>query len=238
MTLLRVRGIPVRLHPSFLALAAALVVGAGLLGGLPAVGQALLLGIGTFGSVVLHELGHALMARRFGVGTRAITLVPFGGIAALTREPDGPTAEAAIALAGPAVNFGLAGLAGGLALAGVPGLGWLAGVNLAMGLFNLLPAWPMDGGRVLRAAWTRRMGRVAATLRALRLSRWLAVGMVAVGVVTSPNVALIGAFLLLTTWSEGRRLAALGVPTRGGRTRTVLIDPPPRVWARFDHPVR
>src|SRR5271154_1279147 len=132
-----------------------------------------------FASVVAHEFAHALVARRFGVRTRAITLFLFGGVATLEREPPTPRAEFAIALAGPAMSALLAGLAfGAFSTAAALSSGELrenlgmffAYVTIANGVlavFNLLPAYPMDGGRVLRAAlWQLRGSRDAATMTA------------------------------------------------------------------------
>jgi Zn-dependent protease len=120
--------------------------------------------VAVFGCVLLHEFGHALMARRFGIETEDITLYPIGGVARLRRLPRAPGAELLIALAGPAVNFaivaavmllGFLGLGEILLDAGfgfvLPFLGQLVVINLFLGLFNLIPAFPMDGGRVLRA---------------------------------------------------------------------------------------
>ena len=209
MQLLTFRGIPIRLHISFLILAA-VFVGMDLLGaGLGSALGTLALGVGLFGSVLLHELGHALMARRFGIETRSITLYPFGGIAALTREPVTPRSELWIALAGPAVNFVLAAAALPLALLGTPGAALFAGMNLTLGVFNLLPAFPMDGGRVLRAAMAARMERLQATDLALSISRWFAWGFIAVGLFTSPSLLLVGGFLLFAIGAERRRLIAL-----------------------------
>lgn len=208
MDLFTYRGIPIRLHSSFLVLAALLILLDVASGGLGSALGTLLLGLGLFGSVLLHELGHALTARRFGIDTHSITLYPFGGIAALSAEPQTPRAELWIALAGPAVNFVLAAAGLGLASLGTPLMGTFAAINLALGLFNLLPAFPMDGGRVLRAGLTRRMGRLDATAAAIRVSRWFAWGFIGFGFIqASFNLLLVGGFLLLALNGERRRLA-------------------------------
>ena len=122
-----------------------------------------------FTCVVLHELGHALIARRFGVGTRDITLYPIGGVARLERMPENPWEELCIAVAGPAVNLVIAALIAipVFLLRGIqPGDGLVQGgresylmdllrVNVTLIVFNLLPAFPMDGGRVLRRCSSR-----------------------------------------------------------------------------------
>ena len=131
-----------------------------------------------FACVGLHELGHALAARGYGIRTRDITLYPIGGVARLERMPEKPSAEIAIALAGPAVNVSIALLLGGLmfaadALTGPAAsltaghldgfLGRLFWGNVGLVLFNLIPAFPMDGGRVLRAVLCWCTSRVTAT---------------------------------------------------------------------------
>lgn len=232
MTLTTAFGIPLRLHASFLVLGGGLLAWRALSeGGMAAVELAGFLGL-LFGSVLLHELGHALVARRHGIETRSITLHPLGGVAALSAEPRSPGAEAAIALAGPAVNLALAGL-GALAYgAALPLAGWFVAMNLGMAVFNLLPAWPMDGGRVLRAALTGRMGRPAATRMALDLSQVLAWGLVLAGLRFGFNLSLIGGFLLLAVRSERRRPPQVGgsPPQASTAASHALSVPDPR-WA-------
>jgi Zn-dependent protease len=167
----RIAGIDLYLHPTFFILF------------LLFPGGPLLL-LAMFACVVLHELGHALMARRFGIETANITLYPIGGVARLTRIPRAPGAELLIALAGPAVNFAIIAFMLGLDALGVIEIGSFSGmssflgevliVNLVLGLFNLVPAFPMDGGRVLRAALSGWLGRARATSVAASVGRAIA----------------------------------------------------------------
>ena len=151
-----------------------------------------------FGCILLHELGHALAARRYGIGTRSITLFPFGGIAALERMPTSPKRELVVALAGPAVNVVIA-----LVLAPIVWLtGWgamLLWINLMLVGFNLLPAVPMDGGRVLRAALASRMDPIRATRIAVGIGRVIAVAFAVAGLFVNPFLILI-AFVV---WTQG-----------------------------------
>ncbi len=199
----------------------------------------LLIAFMIFGSVVLHELGHALMARAFGIRTRDITLYPFGGIAALEGEARSPTQELLIAVAGPAVNLALAALVAPFALAG-SGLAMVfLGLNVVMAVFNLLPAYPMDGGRVLRAWLATRHGYFGASARALRIGRAFAWALVGAGLLWSPNLLLVGGFLLLATWQERRRLMRMAQRGVEPWTRQVQERLAPRHERdlRFSHPV-
>jgi stage IV sporulation protein FB len=200
-------GIPIRLHFTFL-----LVIGWLLWRAVSAGGDAylwLFLLVLLFGCVVLHELGHASMAMLFGVRTREIVLLPIGGLARMERMPLG-AAELLIAIAGPAVNLALAllfsivGLLIGLPSPGddpsAIGMGsmiWmLVFANFSLMLFNLLPAFPLDGGRVLRAVLTFVMPVERATLLAGRIGQAMAVLLVLAGL-TVPNPILILVALLV-----------------------------------------
>lgn len=180
-----------------------------------AVGFILVLTGALFGCVVLHELGHALAARRFGIRTRDITLYPIGGVARLESTGNRPWEEFWIAVAGPAVNVAIA-LALGLAwwllylsdpLLTLLPLGqfvyWLTVLNIWMVLFNLLPAFPMDGGRVLRALLAAPLGQVRATRIAAGVAVVVAALMGVVGLLYhSPFLVIIAAFIFLAGQQE------------------------------------
>jgi Zn-dependent protease len=172
--------------------------------------------IGFFGSILLHELGHAFAARRNGIGITGIQLWIFGGMARMDREADGPATELKVALAGPAVTLAIvmALTLGGIAAvgwtefekaavlettSGVSGVmamvAWLATINLLVLLFNLLPAYPMDGGRVARAiAWWRTGDRNAATRFAANLGRIFGYVFIAGGIFMAVTNSVLGTF--------------------------------------------
>ena len=170
-------GIPVRIHVTFLLLVWALFLFT--TNPLKALGLMAVV----FGCVLLHELGHSLVARGFGLRVADITLWPLGGMARMSEIPEVPRIEALIAIAGPAVNFALAGLAViGLSAGSVLGtraaledfLLFFLVANVMQGGFNLLPAFPMDGGRLLRAFLARKRDWLSATETAVRVGRVLA----------------------------------------------------------------
>ncbi len=199
MRLFTCKGIPVRLHASFMLFAGIIILFQALTDGLTAglhVASVLLM---LFGSVILHELGHALMGQAFGVFTKEIILTPIGGIALLDRALDNSRAEIWIAWAGPAVNFILVALS--LPLLFISNASWLSYfimVNMMLGVFNLIPAFPMDGGRILRALLAKKYGYKDATLMALKISKVFGVLFILVGIVYSVMLSIIGIFLLLT----------------------------------------
>lgn len=167
-----------------------------------------------FVCVVLHELGHCLAARRYGVGVSRILLLPIGGVAEFDGIPPEPRREVVISLAGPAVNFALAAalwillrllpatvtVTGGLptALPDLAGsLEFLLGWNLVMGTFNLVPAFPMDGGRVLRALLAGRMDYVRATFWAATVGKVVAVAGAGVAYFYQPLAILLFLFVFI-----------------------------------------
>jgi Zn-dependent protease/CBS domain-containing protein len=228
----RVAGIPIFVHWTFLVLIGWLLIeevaqGHSLVQALGGVGFVLAL----FGCVVLHELGHALTARRFGIPTADITLLPIGGVARLQRMPERPGQELLVALAGPAVNVVIAAA---LYAAGVrfsTGLGnpkhlvesgfWskLLLVNCWLVGFNLLPAFPMDGGRVLRALLAMRMEYARATRLAASIGQVVAIGFALFGLQAGyPMLLLIALFVWIGAEAEAAQV----------EERVVLRDVPVR----------
>ena len=200
--------------------------------------------------IVAHEFGHVLAARAWGIPAQDVTLTPLGGIARLTDLPRTPRAEVQIALAGPAVNLALAVIATPFMLLDPATTvdPWLVGswsvaqsfvfLNLMLGGFNLLPAFPMDGGRVLRALLWTRSGHLVATEIAVGVGRVLAVGMVLIGLLWNPWLILIAVFVWLIggqelqqaqLLDESRRAEAEGIPVLPPHVRAMLrlmgIDP-------------
>jgi Zn-dependent protease len=245
-----VAGFEIRVDPSWLVLAVLVVWS--LASGwfpevLPELGRWGLLAVsvlaaaGLFASLVAHELAHSVVARRLGLGVGGITLFLFGGVAELESEPRDPGSELRIALAGPAMSLALAAVLGPLATLPLPDvasavIGYLAVANLVLGLFNLLPAFPLDGGRALRAVLWRRSGDlVAATRRAGRPAAVIAAGLMGLGALALFSgdlvgglwAMLIGLFLFGARSATTRQLelrAALG-----GRTVATIMTPDPVV---------
>lgn len=222
LLLFRLRGIEVRVHWSFvLALAyGAFIYSAGPAGPLAGALYGVLIIILLFGCVTLHEFGHALVAQYFGVKVGNITLLPIGGVASLERMPDKPMQEFLITLAGPLVNFAIALLLlplmlllmtmefGGfptnvnlwLNMLQRPGLTnlvtYLFATNILLGIFNLLPAFPMDGGRILRALLAMAMPYVRATQIAVLVGRVMAGFLAVWGLLTGNIIMLLIAFFV------------------------------------------
>jgi len=232
----RIAGIDVYVHWTFLLLVAWIagihaIQGDSLQNTLQGIGLVL----AVFACVVAHEFGHALTARRFGIKTQDITLLPIGGVARLERMPDDPVQELWVALAGPAVNVVIAGvlfvavgvLEGFSAMSGsqmtsIGGdfLQQLMFVNVILVAFNLLPAFPMDGGRVLRALLATRMDHVRATDIAASVGQGMAIffGMVGLFVPGFFLLLFVALFVYLGAQQEGQMVHVQsllrGVPVR------------------------
>jgi len=220
-----ISGIRLYLHWSFLILLG-LVFFYDLGGvGLTAAAQRLFFVLSLFACIVLHELGHALAARKYGIPTRDITLLPIGGVARLERMPREPKQELWVAIAGPLVNVAIAitlfallvaiRLSKSTFLASQDSfITLLMRINLFLIAFNLLPAFPMDGGRVLRALLAQRLEYVRATRIAARIGQVMAVFFVLAGLYSiifasthpnahpSPMLALIGVFIFFGARNE------------------------------------
>ena len=194
----RLFGIPLQVRVSFLVMLAAVLL---FMGGLAGVFVVLL----AFGSIILHELGHALTARKLGISVSAIELHFFGGVARLTRQPSSARDEALIAAAGPAVSFALAGLGYTLyAITGFGGFALFGVVNLIIALFNLLPALPMDGGRIFRALLSKRVGFQRATEISVKVSRAVSITFGVFGLAFMQIQLLLLAFVLWSMASAER----------------------------------
>ncbi len=227
--LFRVKGIEVKVHLTFVLILiwAAYYwsesTGEGIQGALFGIAATLLL----FGSVTLHELGHSMQALKYGVRVRDITLLPIGGIAQMEEIPEDPRQELGIAIAGPLVNFAIAAALIGIgallqaqALITVPELfrslgaaswagmlAYLTMANLAMGLFNLIPAFPMDGGRVLRALLAMRLDYPKATSIAVAVGQGLALLLGLFGFMSSSfTLVLIAVFVWMGAGQEGKQV--------------------------------
>ena len=168
-----------------------------------------------FSCVILHEFGHSLTARRYGIRTKNITLLPIGGVAALERMPEDSLQEIKVALAGPMVNFVIAAVlyffldapieatpSGQLSLIDGSFAYRLMILNMFLGGFNLLPAFPMDGGRVLRAVLALRMDHAKATDRAAGIGKMLAMVMGLLGWFYNPFLILIAVFIWFSASME------------------------------------
>jgi len=178
-------GVEIKLHPTFLWMLSIFALFGVLNNNLTLLAWVVVV----FVFVVFHELSHSLVARAHGIPVHGIVLLPIGGVARLGALPEDAATEFKIAVAGPALNFVLAGVAYGLFILTVGVSGLLATffhmalvINLALGTFNLVPAFPMDGGRLLRAYLATRRSYLEATRIAVTVGRWIAGGMVALAV--------------------------------------------------------
>lgn len=231
--LARIAGIDVRIHVTFVMLIGWIAMshwndGHDLGAVAEGVGYILVL----FGCVVAHEFGHALTAAHYGIRTRDITLLPIGGLARLERMPDDPRQELWVALAGPAVNVVIAAALfawlqatgtweplGAVTVATGSFIERVLLANVTLVAFNLLPAFPMDGGRALRALLARRMAYADATERAAAIGQGLAVVFGFIGLFLNPMLLFIALFVWIGAGQEAGAVqlksALAGIPVRG-----------------------
>ena len=239
-------GIDVFLHWSFLILLGWVTLsymasGGGIYAAVHGVGFL----IAVFSCVVMHEFGHALMARKFGIETRDITMFPIGGVARLERMPEKPRQEMAVALAGPAVNvlIVIVLLASLILYSGLTNILWrltatstnilsgtlfsfltqLIWANIILIVFNLLPAFPMDGGRVFRAFLAIFLPRVRATQIASTVGQMLAIGLGIVGLFSNPMLVLVATFVFFAARHENQ-FVELQSSMQGAFARDAMVD--------------
>jgi len=225
----RVAGTIVRVHLTFLLFLAWIFAASYASGGAATAWDSLVFMVLLFLCVLLHEFGHIFTARAFGVPTPYVTLLPIGGVAQLERIPEEPWEEFLIAIAGPMVNVVIAGVllllfgahvqpsaAAAVDNLNVPLVDRLANVNLFLALFNMIPAFPMDGGRVLRALLASRLGYVRATEIAAAIGQFVAFALGFIGLMSNPILIFIAIFVYLAASSEAHmvalRAASRGVP--------------------------
>jgi Zn-dependent protease len=228
-------GIGIYLHWSFLLFPALVFYSQASQNGLGSAFFSVGLVLAMFICVVLHEFGHVLTARAFGIGTRDVTLLPIGGVARLERMTEKPGEEILIAIAGPAVNVAIAVILGIFLFFGlifdqqllqepslpVQFLLWLMGMNIIMVLFNMIPAFPMDGGRVFRALLAIPLGRLQAT----RIAVWLTTMFALVGVVlgfVNPELFLLPLIAVVIFFAAQQELRTVEMQAR----RRQAADPP------------
>ncbi|MEI7597801.1 MAG: site-2 protease family protein [Aestuariivirga sp.] len=225
LTIGRIAGTNIRLHITFLIFLAWIGISDYLAGGPSAAVESIVFILLVFLCVTLHEFGHITMARRFGVNTPQVILSPIGGIAAMERMPENPRQELLVAIAGPLVNVGIA-----LVLMAVFGLGLgffttidfdhaslaerLLIVNIMLVLFNLIPAFPMDGGRVLRAILAMNMGAARATAIAARIGQFFAIVFFVAGLLWNPILMFVGVFIYLAAGAEEQQATFTGFASR------------------------
>lgn len=212
-----IAGTAIRVHVTFVLLLAWIWFAHYRIGGTPAAWEGVLFILAVFACVVLHEFGHVAAARRYGIATPDITLLPIGGVAQLERMPDQPRQELVVAIAGPLVNVVIAAViivALGFGVGAeqlmqiedprVDFFARLAGVNIFLVLFNLIPAFPMDGGRVLRAVLAMRMPWSQATQVAASIGQALAFAFGFIGLLYNPLLIFIAIFVYLAAAAEAQ----------------------------------
>jgi Zn-dependent protease/CBS domain-containing protein len=232
-------GIPVNLHPTFLILVVWIMFVYWNAGhSIRAVASGVIFMLALFACVVLHEFGHALTARRYGIRTEDITLLPIGGVSRLERLPDQPRQEFYVALAGPAVSAAIAGLlyailrlsgasvsSGSLSPSNWTATSFLTrlmAANATLAVFNLIPAFPMDGGRIFRALLAQYVGAEKATKIAAGVGHAIAVLFAVLGLFTNPFLLLIAIFIWIGATQEAT-MAHMKSALEGISARQIMV---------------
>ena len=235
LTLGSIGGTAIRIHVTFLLFLIWLGAIYYRQGGAEAAWQGTIFVVLIFLCVLLHELGHVFAARRYGVKTRDVTLWPFGGIASMEQMPEKPAEELVVALAGPAVNVVIAAVLllwlgsrldpENLTKIEDPAVSMaakVAGANIILVLFNMIPAFPMDGGRVLRALLAIWMGNARATEVAAAIGQGFAVVFGIVGIFYNPMLLIIAVFIFLAASGEAAQ-AQLRAVAQGALVSDAMI---------------
>jgi Zn-dependent protease/CBS domain-containing protein len=247
-----VAGTAVRIHVTFLLFLAWIFGVSYFSGGPQAAWNGLVFMVLLFLCVLLHEFGHIFTARAFGVATPDVILLPIGGVSRLERIPEKPSEEFLIAIAGPLVNVAIAALLVGLGgaslqfrklanldISGGSLIDQLAAVNVFLAVFNLIPAFPMDGGRVFRAILATRLGYVHATETAAMIGQWVAFALGFLGLFGDPLLIFIAVFVYLAAAAEAHMVAiramSRGVPvTAAMMTQFATLTPDEHIDAAVE----
>ena len=209
MQICTIKGIPIRIHYSLIIFASSILLYVYVKSGMHIATYTGGMLLALFISVFLHELGHSFAAKKFKMDTKSITLYPFGGIAMVNMSSMTPKSEMIIALAGPLTNFLIMLISAPAILLSVPFSIEVFFLNTVMCFFNMIPAFPMDGGRVLRAALSFRMDGDVATLCCIRISGAFSLLFLFLGVIFSfISLIIVGAALLFMLSRESKRLDA------------------------------
>ncbi len=235
LTIGTIAGTAIRVHITFLLFLGWIFAASWISGGADAAWQSLIFMLLLFACVVAHEFGHIFTARRFGVLTPDVILLPIGGVARLERIPEEPFQEFLIAIAGPLVNVAIAAALVFLAGAHLESsslqavespstslVDRLAMVNVFLAVFNIIPAFPMDGGRILRALLATRLGFVRATEIAAFVGQGFAFALGFIGLFSNPLLIFIAIFVYLAASSEAH-LVALRAMSQGIPVSTAMM---------------
>ena len=246
--LFKIKGIEVKFHLTFVLILIwaanrwSVDTGEGMMGALFGIVATLLL----FTSVTLHEFGHSLQALKFGIVVHDITLMPMGGVARIEEMPEDPSKEIRIAIAGPLVNFFIAAVLFGIGLllntqaiisldelySSMGQVSWngmlayLTMTNLLLGLFNLIPAYPMDGGRILRASLAKKLGHPKATTIAVSIGQGLAMLFGLWGFINgSYTLVLIAIFVWMGAGQEGKDVTVKNILSEMKVSQAMTVEP-------------